>query len=446
MKYNRIIPKLSAGLVLIFVMAACSISQQPVVITEPQEVTTELQEVTPAIIVPVTGETPAFIPPTETLRPTVAHLTLPGEPPGGWLSEITDRDTSLVAVEKRALGGENFSVNLFERPFNADTMDKYFPDLDITRARLSYDTQWVFVTIRLSGLGDGGTLGGNYGVEVDLDVDGRGDFLVFAAAPGVSWSAEGVRVWVDVNNDVGSSQPIYGNAPLTGDGYETLSFESGYGTDPDLAWARLDPGDPSSVQIAFKTGLLNADYKFTWGAWADRSLLNPAWYDYNDHFTLAQAGSPLTESADYPVKALYELDNTCRWVVGFTPSGSELGICPVPATPTPMLPGSIGGGVYYDVNMNNIFDAPPDFPISGATIRIRSGNCGSPGAVVGTGLTEASGLFDAISVPAGTYCVDVSPDPDIPGGWTGKSPAVTVTVTNGGSVYAYFWYWYLLLR
>jgi hypothetical protein len=58
------------------------------------------------------------------------------------------------------------------------------------------------------------------------------------------------------------------------------------------------------------------------------------WFDYNDHFSQAQAGSPLGGSANYPLKAFFEVDNTCRWVVGFTPTGNEPGICPV-AQPTP---------------------------------------------------------------------------------------------------------------
>lgn len=425
MKNIRIIPTLSAGLVLIFTLAACSLAGQPVVTTEPP-----LSSEVPPGIIPVTGDTPVAFSPTETPRPTVAHLAFPGEPPGGWLSEITDRDTSLVAPEKRALGGENFSVNLFERPFNTGTMDKYFPDLDITRTRLGYDADWVFVTVRLSGLGDDGTLGGNYGVEIDLDVDGRGDFVVFAAAPGSSWSTEGVRVWLDANNDVGSSQPIYIDAPLAGDGYETLSFESGYGTDPDLAWARLSPDDGTSIQIAFKIGLLNGDFKFTWGAWADRSLFNPAWYDYNDYFTFAEAGSPLIESSEYPLKGLYELDNTCRWSVGFTPSGSELGICLVPVTPTPVLPGSISGVVFHDGTAGDLILDPGSTRIAGATVQARSGNCASPGAVVTSAITDGTGNY-TLSVSAGTYCINVSPDPFL---YDYKTDPQTVTVLAGGSV------------
>jgi hypothetical protein len=50
----------------------------------------------------------------------------------------------------------------------------------------------------------------------------------------------------------------------------------------------------------------------------------------------------------YPIKALAEVDNTCRWAVGFTPTGSEPGICPVPATPTPIVPGTISGVIFHN--------------------------------------------------------------------------------------------------
>ncbi len=278
---------------------------------------------------PASTETPTSTP--------IVHNLMPGEPPASHLSEITDRNSSEFASQHRANGGENFNANLYERPFNANTMDKYYPDLDITRARLFRDDQWVYVNINLVGQNPAGGLLGDYGVELDLNVDGRGDVLVMAAKPGAKWSTEGVRAWTDPNHDVGGAHPIQSDPPANTDGYEKIVFDQGVGTDPDAAWARISPSDPNSVQIAFKRGLINDSNHFTWGAWAmSESMFNPAWFDYNDHFTAAEAGSPLTELTQYyPLKAFAEVDNTCRWAVGFTPTGSEPGICPVPATPTP---------------------------------------------------------------------------------------------------------------
>ena len=442
------------GVVLLTALLACNVSQAVAPSTEVSG-----QNNPPTVVsgqnIPPTAVSGQNIPPTaaptqpestESPTPTpIVHTLTPGEPPAGGLSEITDRDSSAFASQHRANGGESFPTNLYERPFNANTMDTYFPDLDITRTRLLRDSQWVYVNIKLVGQNPAGGLLGDYGVELDLNVDGRGDVLLMAAKPVAIWSTDGVHVWQDSNHDVGAAHPIQSDGPVNGDGYETVVFDQGVGADPDAAWARISPSDPNSVQIAFKRALISDDEKFTWGAWAmNESMLNPAWFDYNDHFTAAEAGSPLSELTQYyPIKALAEVDNTCRWAVGFTPTGTEPGVCPVPPTPTPVVPGTITGGVYYDLNINGIFDAPPDFPLSGASIRVRSGGCGSPGGVAATGSTSASGLY-SISVPAGTYCVDVSPDPTIPGGWTDKSPAVAVTVPNGGSATAYFFYWYQL--
>jgi hypothetical protein len=359
------------------------------------------------------------------------------------MSEINDKDSSAFANEQRTNGGENYNQNLFERPFNANTMDTYFPDLDIVHTFLGMDSEWVYVTIQLVDVGSGGTLAGNYGVEIDRNVDGRGDVLIFASRVGTDWSTEGVRIWLDDNGDVGGNYPMNSEAPLAGDGYENMIFDSGYGSDPDAAWARINPNDPSSVQIAFKQSVIEGDMYFTWGAWADQGVFNPAWFDYSDHFTAEEAGSPLVEMTDfYPIKALFELDNTCRWAVGFTPTGSEPGICTVPATPTPIRPGSISGKVFYN-GVNGGEDlGPGSSPLSGVNVEARSGDCSGPGGVVGSATTNASGDY-SISVPAGTYCVAPNPAPYSRGG----TPR-TVTVSNGSSVNnVNFGYWtYLGIR
>jgi hypothetical protein len=276
---------------------------------------------------------------TATIQPTVTHLVKPAEPPASFESQIYDMDSSAFAAQHRVEGGDNFVADLFERPFD-QSMNTYFPDLDIKQTYLSRDATWTYVTISLVGQSAQGGLPGDYGLEIDVNRDGRGEFLIMAAAPGASWSTDGVQVWQDKNGDVGGATPIQSDPPpQTGDSYETVLFNAGQGADPDLAWARVSPTNPASVQIAFKRSLFNDANPYMWGAWAmDASMLHPDWFDYNDHFTLTQAGSPLQGSADYPLKALYEVDNTCRWAVGFTPTGNEPGICPViqpTATPIP---------------------------------------------------------------------------------------------------------------
>jgi hypothetical protein len=426
------------AVVLLTALLACNISRAVPPATQvsgenvlPTAVSGPSNTVTSEPTQPEITETPTTAP--------IVHTLIPGEPPASFLSEITDWDSSTTATQRRVIGGENFTKNLYERPFNANTMDIYFPDLDIIRTRLLRDSQWVYVNIKLVGQNPAGGLLGDYGVEVDMNVDGRGEVLVMAAKPGATWSTDEVRVWEDSNHDVGAVHPIQSDAPVNGDGYETLVFDQGVGTDPDAAWARISPSDPNSVQIAFKRGVINDSGHFTWGAWAmSESMFNPAWFDYNDHFTIADAGSPLTELTQYyPLKAFAEVDNTCRWGVGFTPTGSEPGVCPVPPTPTPILPGTISGLVYFDWNLTGNYNNPPDFPLPSLTVRVRSGSCGSPGGVVATATTNALGNY-SVSVAAGTYCVDVNPD--YGGGWNEKSTPVTVTVSSGGGATAQFWY------
>lgn len=392
------------------------------------------------------AEKPAI---TETPTPTVVHLTHPADPPyhESWMY---DPDSSSTASEHRASRGEYYQVLLFERPFNADTMDIYFPDLDITQASLSRDSPWVYVTIDLVGTRSGGGLEGTYGAEIDLDVDGRGDWLIFATAPETEWSTDRVQVWRDTNHDVGDGSPIQSDPPQSGDGYETLVFDSGQGDDPDAAWARVSPTSSSSVEIAFKYSLIGSDNEFMWGAWADQGLVEPGWFDYNDHFSHDEAGSPLSGVAQYPLKAVAEVDNTCRWPLGFTAEGDEPGVCPIPATPTPTVtvtptttPSTIAGIVFYD-NTGDLIYQSGEHGIAGVEVRVRSGDCGSPGGVVATTTTDSSGIYTASGLEPGTYCVDVPTDPPPhAGSWTAQTGPTTVTLTPGeisNTNFGYFWF------
>lgn len=270
-----------------------------------------------------------------TATPNIVHLTTPGEPPSYYESWIIDRDSSSTAPQRAANGGENFSVNLYERPFNANTMDIYYPDLDIKNARLDRKGTWVYVEIEMVNVRQSGGMNGNYGVELDLDVDGRGDWLILASKPQPTWSTKGVRVWTDTNNDVGNDFPVNSDPPQRGNGYDQLFFDQGNNPDADIAWARVSPQNPAFIQLAFKNSLIANDNYFMWGAWADQGVFNPAFYDYNDHFTHAEAGSPLPGLQKYyPLKALFEVDNTCREAIGFTLVGDEPGACPVYIPPT----------------------------------------------------------------------------------------------------------------
>jgi hypothetical protein len=69
-------------------------------------------------------------------------------------------------------------------------------------------------------------------------------------------------------------------------------------------------------------------------AWPQQGGLHPEFLDSNDDWTLMQAGNSVPADANYPIKALAELDNICRGAIGFTPTGIKPGLCAIPTTPT----------------------------------------------------------------------------------------------------------------
>jgi hypothetical protein len=284
---------------------------------------------------------PTPVPPEATVEivtpppsPTVpiVHVSMPGSP-GLAARFLTDRSSLALASEHRTTA-DDFNNGFLERPLTLPGMD-YQPYLDLTRGEISAGGGWIYVTLFLEGTPPADQPA-NYGVEIDLDLDGRGDWLILGAAPqSTTWTTDGVRAYKDANHDVGGPYPVKSDAPApTGDGDETTVFDSGVGADPDAAWIQLSPTDSKKVNLAFKHSLIGGDSEFLWGIWADANP-QPGWFDYNDHFTLEQAGSPLSESSYYPLRDLFAVDSSCRWGYDFNPTGNEPGVCRIPATPTP---------------------------------------------------------------------------------------------------------------
>ncbi|MBN2047884.1 MAG: hypothetical protein JW750_08590 [Anaerolineaceae bacterium] len=392
--------------------------------------------------VPTTTPSPTETP---TPTPTIEHLSFPAEPPSGRESGVTDANSSDTADENRATRGEDFSRNIYERPFTAEEMH-YLPDLDIIRTTLNRMGEWIYIEIELAGENEPGGLLGTYGVELDVDVDGRGDFLILAHDLKSDWSTSGVRVWTDSNHDVGGSRPLISDAPSLGDGYDELLFDSGIGSDPDTAWARIAPNHPHTAQIALKYDLIQRDDAFLWWALTDHLVKDPAKYDYNDHFTHEEAGSPLSHLDQYPLKALAEMDNTCAWSVGFTPDGTEPGLCSLPEEPTvePEVlithtpdsssePGSVYGRVWIDNNENGAYEPDSDTLSVGLRVTLKNGACGTGGISINS-LTNASGNYRFSIVAPGNYCVSI---PNL--GCKYQTPATNVSVPAGGTVQANFY-------
>ncbi len=271
--------------------------------------------------------------PTSTIQ--VVHTTFPGEP--GWVSQWwIDTGSASTAGQKRASGGDIFNQNMLERPFTANEM-AYRPDVDLKRVEISKDETFYYFILHLEGVNpDTNMLSAVYGVEIDIDRDGRGDLLLWAPGDGnTAWNIADVAVYRDGNKDVGGTRPMLSDAPgYSGDSYETVLFSPDRLDDPDMAWKRVAPADAGIMQLAIKKSLLGNASVFMWSAWADDGIKNPVMFDPNDFLTQSEAGSPISGAGDYPLKALYLVDNTCRLPYGFEPTGREPNVC-LTSRPTP---------------------------------------------------------------------------------------------------------------
>ncbi len=258
------------------------------------------------------------------VAPSITPTTeiTPAEPPTAEL-EFSDVNSKEFKLDKSVLGGDTYNENFFERPFTTDMV--YLPEVDILKAAIATDPNFIYFTITLSGVNTvSGDLQANYGIEVDVDKDGRGDYSVWVAKPtSTSWTTTGVTILTDSNNDVGGTNPAIGETGWQGDGYDTTIANS----DPVKVWARISPADPKMVQFAVYRKVLGEPTEFLWGAWADNGLKDPRQFDYDDFYTFKQAGSGYAESSFYALKIVNSNDNTCRQAYGFTTTEKIPNMC-----------------------------------------------------------------------------------------------------------------------
>ncbi|NSW53884.1 MAG: hypothetical protein HPY85_15395 [Anaerolineae bacterium] len=261
----------------------------------------------------------------ELVAPTaIQHLVVPVGPGLAW-SEIADTFSGNTAAEKRAPEGDLYtSQQLLERPFNQAMA--YVPQVDIRGAELAKDNQFIYVTINLDQVVQ--QFDASYGVELDVDADGRGDYLVWAVQPDSDlWTIDKVFIYTDTNHDVGGANVLASDAPNGGDGFDGLLFSASQFDDPDLAWARINPDRGGSIQFAFKDSFIEGGASFFWRVWADAGLQNPAAFYYHDFYEFSHAGSPLADSEAYPLGTVFALDNTCRMPFQIANDGFEPGLC-----------------------------------------------------------------------------------------------------------------------
>ncbi len=334
-----------AGITMLAVMLACNVPSSATEVPAtppPTELVTVVDTLTPP---------PSEIP--------IQHQVFPVDLPASRSGHAGDNDSSKTANQNKSNGGDRFTFEQFERPFNANTMDIYYPNLDIIDTFVYQDDTWLYGTIQVVDRSAASISPYRFAMQLDTEADGKGEFLVLASNPAsTDWSVDGVQVFHDANSDVGNLSAMFTDENATdGNGFETLLFDSGKGDDPDVAWARVSPQDPNIVELAIKRSVLNNTLIYMVNMWAGHGTLDPAMFDYNDHFTHDQAGA-----ADpaypifYPIKSVYEIDNSCRMAVGFQPTGNEAGLCPLVVPVAPGNPGcqlndavcaQMGPGYYF---------------------------------------------------------------------------------------------------
>jgi hypothetical protein len=294
---------------------------------------------------------PTQIPPT-----VQAHILSPINA-AGKAQTIHDQVNKNYASERRAYGGDEYRVGRFERPF--DSKMTYLGYLDIVKSTMvRTDPNFIFVTIQVADPVESAVeRPAYYGLELDLNLDGRSKYLIRATRPlNEEWSVAGVDVWKSTSSEQPLSQ-AYTGIPVTGaTGFDVSMLLAGKGDDIDLAWIRMNPGLKDTVEIAFKNSLVGGEKgKFVWRPFTDGAPFEPKLYDLQNSFTLEQAGSPIIGEKDYPLKAVYAVDNTCRVTSGYEATGKEPGICQQPPPPEkpdkplpddPGIPGILVPGPY----------------------------------------------------------------------------------------------------
>jgi hypothetical protein len=288
----------------------------------------------PVSDVPALTEAPTNVPPADIspVEAAITHTDIPVSLPDASSGAAVDFDSSKVLTNGSLVGGDRFTFGRFERPFNANTMDTYFPEIDIINTEVFQDDMWVYGRLVIQDLSASNSKTADYAIEIDTTLNGKGNWLILSTKPNSSdWSVNGVRIYADTNGDVGGTSPYLTDKPLpSGDGFETLIFDQGQGDDSDAAWVRISPSNQNMIEFAIKRSVLENPIQFMINMWAGYSL-DPALFEINDRYTHEQAGA-----ADagleffYPIKAVAEIDNSCRIPVGFQPTGNEPGLCATP--------------------------------------------------------------------------------------------------------------------
>jgi len=265
---------------------------QPTQPVAPPVVPTEMPTQAPPPV--VSTEVPTQAPVAAPTTAPIQHLTYPGLP------SYIDTQSAVDCTMTDTMGNpilplklnptcDLWSVNRIERPVTSD-LATYFPYLDIQKAQLGADKDWIYARIRLvSPVPQQGSGDLTYFFVLDLNVDGLNDALIAVQNLPMStvvWTDTGLRVWTFADNAV------------------KLIFDQGVGTDPDAVWVRRSTSK-TMIEFAFKPSLLDGDITFAWSGWALQGQFDPSQI------------LPVITLPD-----MYQIDNTCA--LGFNSNASHL--------------------------------------------------------------------------------------------------------------------------
>jgi len=177
---------------------------------------------------PATDAPTESVPPPTDVAPVIQHTDIPVNLPEKQSGQAADFDSSKVLETKTSIGGDRFTFGRFERPFNANTMDMYYAELDIVNTEVLQDDLWIYGRLFIKDLGASSSTA-KYAVEIDVDLNGKAEWLIVADKPvSTEWTVAGVRVYQDANQNVGGELPMLtDNVPPASDGFETLFFDQG---------------------------------------------------------------------------------------------------------------------------------------------------------------------------------------------------------------------------
>jgi hypothetical protein len=81
------------------------------------------------------------------VAPSIQHTDIPVGLPEKTSGVAGDFDSSKVLSSGSLVGGDRFTYGRFERPFNANTMDVYFSQIDIVNTEVFQDDVFIFARI-----------------------------------------------------------------------------------------------------------------------------------------------------------------------------------------------------------------------------------------------------------------------------------------------------------